>query len=203
MASFSFSGMPPYVLISWGLKLPFSHVTIRARSRSHKRPNHHRWPKTDLLFPSTRFLSHTIQTSILNPARLPSILRTLRAVIFPNNTLAPARVPPTAEEALAIRRKCARTIISLIPDRICDVYFGRRNHDPGPQAADEGERGSSVPDDLEMERRLVEIEDVLDIFSDPYCNRHLMYSIVELVLVRLLPELAERQVGELLEERLS
>ncbi|TPX11166.1 uncharacterized protein E0L32_000984 [Thyridium curvatum] len=53
-------------------------------------------------------------------------------------------------------------------------------------------------------RILDDIErDVLDPFSDAYCNKHLMYSVLELILVRLMPELAERRVTELWEERLS
>jgi hypothetical protein len=44
---------------------------------------------------------------------------------------------------------------------------------------------------------------VLDVFGDAYCNKHLVYGIVELVLVRLMPELAERGVIELWEERLN
>lgn len=51
---------------------------------------------------------------------------------------------------------------------------------------------------------LAEIEtDILDVFSDPYCNKHLMYGALELILVRLMPELAEKGVAELWEERLS
>lgn len=66
-----------------------------------------------------------------------------------------------------------------------------------------GSAGSSDRDE-EDGRILGEIESgVLDVFSDAYCNKHLVYGIVELVLVRLMPELAERGVIELLEERLS
>lgn len=53
------------------------------------------------------------------------------------------------------------------------------------------------------ERRLSEIEEgIVDIFSDGYFNKHLIYGILELVLVRLVPELAEKGVGELWDERL-
>ncbi|KAG8166144.1 hypothetical protein KVR01_004696 [Diaporthe batatas] len=53
-------------------------------------------------------------------------------------------------------------------------------------------------------RIISEIEaGILDVFSDPYCNKHLMYGALELVLVRLVPELAEKGVVELWEERLS
>lgn len=54
-----------------------------------------------------------------------------------------------------------------------------------------------------MERRTSEVEDVLDIFSDAYCNKHLLYGVVELIIVRLIPELGEKGVEGLLEERLS
>lgn len=58
--------------------------------------------------------------------------------------------------------------------------------------------------DDEESRILSEIETgILDVFSDPYCNKHLVYGILELILVRLMPELAEKGVIELWEERLS
>ncbi|KAK8138883.1 hypothetical protein PG984_002263 [Apiospora sp. TS-2023a] len=56
----------------------------------------------------------------------------------------------------------------------------------------------------EDDRILSEIETgILDVFSDAYCNKHLMYGVLELILVRLMPELAERGVIDLWEERLS
>lgn len=127
-----------------------------------------------------RLLSHAIHKHVLDPALLPSLLRSVRAALFPNNTLAPPRNIPSAADQLLIRRRCADTILSLIPAKAQDIYFG-----PG------------------LERRLKEVEEVLDLFSDAYCNKHLMYGIVELVIIRLVPELAEKGVEELLEERLS
>jgi hypothetical protein len=70
----------------------------------------------------------------------------------------------------------------------------------GGTASTRGDEG----DEAEEERILSEIESgILDVFGDAYCNRHLLYGIVELVLVRLMPELSEKGVVELLEERLS
>lgn len=43
--------------------------------------------------------------------------------------------------------------------------------------------------------------DLLDLFSDSYCNKHIIYSIVELVLVKLIPEMGEHSVTELMNER--
>lgn len=72
----------------------------------------------------------------------------------------------------------------------------------------EGGGGVTVSDqdeeEQEEERILNEIETgILDVFGDVYMNKHLMYSIIELVLARLMPELSERGVAELLDERLS
>jgi hypothetical protein len=47
------------------------------------------------------------------------------------------------------------------------------------------------------------LEGLLMVFSDEYCNKHLMYSIVELILVRLMPELRDKGVEELWEDRLG
>lgn len=117
---------------------------------------------------------------MLDPALLPTLLRTARAALFPNNAPAPPRIVPAASEQLLIRQRCAQTILTLIPARIQDIYFG-----PG------------------IDRRVKEMEDVLDSFGDSYCNKHLLYGVVELIIVRLIPEMAENGVEELLQERLS
>ena len=53
------------------------------------------------------------------------------------------------------------------------------------------------------EEMVDEVEGLLMVLSDEYCNKHLVYGILELVLVRLMPELAEKGVVELMEERLG
>jgi len=47
------------------------------------------------------------------------------------------------------------------------------------------------------------VEEILNIFEDSYCNKHLLYGVVELIIVRLIPELGEKGVEELLKERLN
>jgi len=129
---------------------------------------------------SYRILSHAIQTHVLDPTLIPSLLRTARAALFPNNTPAPPRIIPSASEQLLIRQRCAETILSLIPAKIQDIYFGSG-----------------------IERRVREVEELLNVFDDTYCNKHLLYGVVELIIVRLLPEMAEKGVEALLAERLS
>lgn len=132
-------------------------------------------------FPSsnlTRLLSHHIQTKILDPSRLPSILLLIRTNMFPNNSLGPGRVPPTPSEALAIKTKCATAIIAAIPPVAVKQVF-----------AGAGEE--------EVHRR---VEDMLDAFGDAYLNKHLIVGIVDLVIVKLFPELAEQSISSILKK---
>ncbi|ESZ97600.1 hypothetical protein SBOR_2001 [Sclerotinia borealis F-4128] len=154
-----------------------------------------------------RLLSHQIRTHILDPTLLPPLLRTLRQSLFPNNTLAPGRTPPTPAETLEIRRRCAQAILGLIPIGVRDIYFGRASLHP----SDTPVNNIDINIDAEAkttelsteEKHIREVEDVLNVFDDVYCNKHLLYGVVELIIMRLIPELAEKGVQELLDERLN
>ena len=121
-----------------------------------------------------------MRVRVLNPAFLPILLRTIRTTVFPNDTLGPPRTPPTIEEAKDIKRHCAATILGLLPAPIAVALLASR----------------SRPAQLEQ------VETLLDCLDDAYLNKHLIFQIVELLVVRLVPEMGERGVQELMEERL-
>lgn len=177
-----------------------------------------------------RLFSHTIRNRILDPSHLPVLLRSIRAALFPNNAPGtPTLVAPSSNcELRALRRRCASAIWGLVPTWLSRLYFSGRGggrlgsfvlgrfftgpssndslDDAGDRDAESGVGGGAPDGDeqRELDRILSEIEEgVLDVFSDEYCNRHLLYSALELILVRLMPELADRGVAELLDERLS
>lgn len=79
-----------------------------------------------------------------------------------------------------------------MPTHLQHIYFGTGSGIFGQGSAEDGK-----------EKRVKEVEEVLNVFEDTYCNKHLMYGVVELILVRLIPELSERSVEELREERLG
>lgn len=141
-----------------------------------------------------RLLAQVICTKVLNPALLPEVLRSVRGALFPNNGLAPARAVPDAAECLLIRRKCAEGVLRVVPGWVGDVFFGRVGNGDGDGEEDK---------EREKERRIKEVEEMLDVFGDAYANKHLMFGIFELIIVRLIGEIAEKGVEELLEERLS
>lgn len=109
------------------------------------------------------------------------LLRTLRATLFPQNGLAPARQPPSDEEAKAIKRRCAATLLGLLPPTVASVFFANKNQID----------------------QLRQVEVLLDCLDDTYLNKHLIFAIVELVVLRLVPELGGGGVQALLEERLG
>jgi hypothetical protein len=120
----------------------------------------------------------------LPPSILPPLLLSLRIALFPGNAQGPpALEPPSSEERLQIRRRCAEAILSLVPPLVSRVYF-------------------NVDEDKEGEDEMLrQVEDILDVFGDVYCNKHLVYNILELIIVRLVPELGESTPSELLSER--
>lgn len=124
-------------------------------------------------------MSHYIHKYVLEPALLPNLLRSIRSALFPGNRFGatpPTLVAPANDKELAaLRRRTAGAVYA--------VWGGSK---PASDAA------------------LTEIEGgLLDVFDDAYCNKHLLYSALETIFVRLVPELAETGVLDLWEERLS
>lgn len=122
-------------------------------------------------------------------------MRTLRSVLFPNNAPGqPSLFPPSNDAELrALRRRAANALWALLPDRVGRLYLGGRLW----------RRGAGDDEAEEREELVDEMENLLMVLSDEYCNKHLMYGVLELVLVRLMPELSEKGVTELWDERLG
>ena len=132
----------------------------------------------------SRFLSSSIRKHILPPSILPPLLLNLRVALFPGNTRGPPTPePPSSEERLQIRRRCAEAVLSIVPPLVSRAYF---KVEPDKDGEDEAVR---------------QVEEILDMFGDAYLNKHLVYNILELVVVRLVPELGESTPSELLSER--
>lgn len=121
---------------------------------------------------------------ILNPAYIPRLLKIVRATLFPNNAPGPPRKIPDATEVIAIRRRCAETIAAAVPKVVLGRYFDVHGNDA-------------------HESVVAEVEEMLGVLGDAYLNKHLMYNLIELIIVRLCPELGEKGVNELMKERIG
>jgi hypothetical protein len=139
------------------------------------------------LISKNRYLHHLILTTLHPPTLLPHLLSLARQTLFPNNTIplaSPPPLPPPSEipARSRIQHECALRLLSLLPPAACSRIFG--SGDPAVWAR-------------EVER------DLLDVWGDAYLNRHLAYAVLELVVVRVVPEMGERGVEALMEERVG
>jgi len=103
-------------------------------------------------------------------------------MLFPSNTFprGPPKRVPSAATIVAAKRACAETIVDAIPEGVRVVYLAK-----------------------EREGQVCAVEGWLNVFGDGYLNRHFVFGVLELCLVRLLPELGEKGPKETLEERIS
>lgn len=124
----------------------------------------------------------------------------LRTALFPNNAPAPVAPPPSAAEIRAIRRRCATTIIDAIPHAILVRFLGPETRRSGEGNRDGGDGGV---DPQRGGRWIRDVEEGLDVFGTSYMNKHLLYAITELIVLRVFPEMAEKGVEELMAERLG
>lgn len=116
-----------------------------------------------------RLMASEIDKWLTRPDLLPRILSALRSAVFPDNALAPTRQTPTSAEVAEIKRECATTIVEAIPGLIRSQYFATK--------------------DMDLMRQ--DVEGTLDLFADSYLNKHLIVSALELLVVRLFPELGD------------
>lgn len=118
-----------------------------------------------------RLASSHVQNSLLSSKWLPLVLRAARTALFPDNALAPARIPPTSSEVIRIKRDCAIAIVDAIPEAVRGRFFATNDTE-------------AMADD---------IEESLDLLGDSYINKHLIICAVDLIAVRLFPELADEE----------
>ncbi|KAL4896653.1 PXA domain-containing protein [Aspergillus ambiguus] len=139
-------------------------------------------------------------------------------VVVTAPSLSPDQSVP-APDIVSIKRQCAGRILSFVPRAVARRFFGLssthateyappdcQGHPHLRPSSQDPSRSSSPasfahssPDDLLL---LEAVEDeILDLFADSYCNKHLIYAIIETILAKLLPELSERSLTELMEDR--
>lgn len=119
-------------------------------------------------------MASKIDEQLSRPDLLPSVLQAIRSALFPNDALAAARQTPTAAEMVEMKRECANTIVEAIPAVVRTRFFSTEDQDV-------------MRDD---------IGESLDVFGDAYINKNLIISAVELIVVRLFPELAHNVSDE-------
>jgi hypothetical protein len=146
-----------------------------------------------------RLLSNNLHNYILNPNYIPKFLKIARATLFPNNAPGPPRKAPDASEIKHIKRTCAQCIASILPPVVGATYFGLRGVDEPRGGKGATQKGATTREEAIID----EIDDLLDVLGDAYMNKHLIFGVISLVVLRLAPELGTKGVGELMRERVG
>jgi hypothetical protein len=141
-----------------------------------------------------RLLSNGVHKYILNPSYIPKVLKIARATLFPNNAPGLPRKVPDAIEIIEIKRKCAESIAAVLPETVGARYFGIPSGGVLNEACGEnsGVTKEAIVDD---------VDGLLDVLGDAYMNKHLIFGILSLIVLRLAPELGTEGVGELMREK--
>ncbi|KAF2721719.1 hypothetical protein K431DRAFT_223588, partial [Polychaeton citri CBS 116435] len=119
-----------------------------------------------------RLASFHVHHVLFNESLLPILLQTTRNTLFPDNALAPPRPVPDGDQVLEIKHECARAIVDAIPPFVRERFFATADFD-------------SMRQDVEI--------NILELFSDTYINKHLILSIIELIVIRAFPELEQHE----------
>jgi hypothetical protein len=126
-------------------------------------------------------------------AVLRTLPRSVRSAIFGGTTAVAAKGSQTDLPAAEADPTVRATGVEAVP--------GGRD-----AADDEGQDDESMddPNDPIDDAQRADVEHtLLEPLSDPYLNKHVAIALVELILVRILPEIGEQGVGELMGERLG
>lgn len=116
--------------------------------------------------------------SRLGPDMLVHILSAARDAVFPNGSLGPARPTPSTDEQSQIKVQTAHTLHSRLPTIVAKQCFGE----------DEAKQ-------FEL------INELLEVLGEKEINKHLLYRLLDHVVIKLMPKLEECGASELYRER--
>ncbi|KAK9450870.1 PXA domain-containing protein [Limtongia smithiae] len=125
-----------------------------------------------------RLLSNVFDKYIMTAKFACSVLAISRQTLFPNNgTMAPSRDYPSPEEKREILRRVHRNILRVVPASMRKQFLG-----------DDAMQG---------------VEELLSPFENKFANKHLLYFLFDIVIVKVLPELSQMTPEELKSWRLG
>lgn len=95
--------------------------------------------------------------------------------------MGPPRQIPSDEETKIIKHRCAASLLNLLPPKVAVAFFAN--------------------DDKVAQHE--QVEEILECLEDTYMNKHLIFQILELIVLRLAPELNQQGIRDLMEERIG
>jgi len=151
---------------------------------------------------SNRVLAHVV----LKPAfplskHLPGILLALRTSLFPENTMLSTKtIPTTTIDPSAAKPKASRgaaiAILNAVPASIARLYLK-----PSIQTSQHTTSKQRELDEVEQMVAAVQ-RDILSPFgADEYLTKHLLYTILDHIVLEIFPELSQKTVSQILADK--
>jgi hypothetical protein len=131
-----------------------------------------------------RLIPHVIYNSALTPYRLSTIVSQAKKTLFPNGYPGPPPVEPTPSEQLVLREQLEVRLMEIFPCRSPTrvlLFLTLINYIPA--ASSPFLLGSDLPTSQRT------ISSVLDPLSFRECNAHLLIFILDVILLRVFPEI--------------
>ena len=124
------------------------------------------------------YLSAQLYESVFHEELVLVALDTLRDIVWPKGVLMGPRTEPSAEEQAEIQRETERILVDTVPQPLRSLIFG-----------------------ASRKLQLDTAHDLLDTFDNAKCNKHLVFQLLDLITVKILPELADLTPREIMELR--
>jgi hypothetical protein len=118
---------------------------------------------SNMLTFKNRLLSHVLQTTVLTGQLAVAIVRSAKHSLFPDGWPGLPPPEPNSEEQAAIRAALVRALAERLPRSAAQLLFG-----PDPASS---------------------IDVALEPLDNQACNTHLVLLILDLVLIKLFPEM--------------
>ena len=125
-----------------------------------------------------RYVSAQLYESVFHEELVLVALDTLRDIVWPNGVLMGPRTEPSAEEQAEIQRETESILVDTVSQPLRSLIFG-----------------------ASRTTQLDTAHDLLDNFEDAKCNKHLVFQLLDLITVKILPELADLTPREIMDIR--
>jgi len=170
-------------------------------------------------------MSMQLRTHVFQERTISTALRATRDALWPGGIMNPPRIPPTPSEVQEIRRNAEKAALNALPGILPPCVFSSPSlHSVsllflsvfyislglGFRISDFGFRISVLTAEDILRSPLLgtskqqqrdNIRELFDLLGSKECNKHLLMFLLDLLVVRLVPELGEQTPKELFDLR--
>jgi len=138
-----------------------------------------KYTSLSILSNDNSLLSKQLKQHVFQERTIATALRAARDALWPGGIMQPPRIPPTPSESIEIRRTAEVAALNALPHIIRKLLLG-----------------------TEEQQQNENMSELFDLLGRKECNKHLLMFLIDLMVVRLIPELTEMSPKELYDWRM-